>query len=78
MDNIKKILQLLKSEQKKIIFAFVPLTLLLVIFETLRKYIHTFKYKEISINEKNFGNISIITQAFQRCYLKKKIQNLLF
>ncbi len=35
MDNIKKILQLLKSEQKKIIFAFVPLTLLLVIFETL-------------------------------------------
>ena len=44
----------------------------LVIFETLRKYIHTFKYKEISINEKNFGNISIITQAFQRCYLKKK------
>ena len=44
----------------------------LVIFETLRKYINTFKYKEISINEKNFGNISIITQAFQRCYLKKK------
>ena len=44
----------------------------LVIFETLRKYIHTFKYKEISNNEKNFGNISIITQAFQRCYLKKK------
>ena len=44
----------------------------LVIFETLRKYIHTFKYKEISTNEKNFGNISIITQAFQRCYLKKK------
>ena len=44
----------------------------LVIFETLRKYIHTFRYKEISNNEKNFGNISIITQAFQRCYLKKK------
>ena len=44
----------------------------LVIFETLRKYIHTFKNKKISFNEKNFGNISIITQAFQRCYLKKE------
>ena len=44
----------------------------LVIFETLRNYIYTFKNKKIFINEKNFGNISIITQAFQRCYLKKK------
>ena len=44
----------------------------LVIFETLRKYIYTFKNKKISFNEKNFGNISIITQAFQRCYLKKE------
>ena len=44
----------------------------LVIFETLRNYIYTFKNKKIFINEKNFGNISIITQAFQRCYLKKE------
>ncbi len=44
----------------------------LIIFETLKKYIYTFKYKKIPVNEKNFGNISIITQAFQRCYLKKK------
>ena len=44
----------------------------LVIFETLRNYIYTFKNKKISLNEKNFGNISIITQAFQRCYLKTK------
>ena len=43
----------------------------LVIFETLRQYIHTFKNKKILYNKKNFGNISIITQAFQRCYLKK-------
>ena len=43
----------------------------LVIFETLRKYLHTFKNKKIISNKKNFGNISIITQAFQRCYLKK-------
>jgi tetratricopeptide (TPR) repeat protein len=43
----------------------------LVIFETLRQYLHTFKNKKILSNKKNFGNISIINQAFQRCYLKK-------
>ena len=43
----------------------------LVIFETLRQYIYTFQYKKILNNKKNFGNISIINQAFQRCYLKQ-------
>jgi tetratricopeptide (TPR) repeat protein len=43
----------------------------LVIFETLRQYLHTFKNKKILPNKKNFGNISIINQAFQRCYLNK-------
>jgi tetratricopeptide (TPR) repeat protein len=43
----------------------------LVIFESLRQYIYTFKNKKILSNKKNFGNISIINQAFQRCYLKK-------
>ncbi len=43
----------------------------LVIFETLRQYLYTFKNKKILFNKKNFGNISIINQAFQRCYLKK-------
>ena len=43
----------------------------LVIFETLRQYIHTFKNKKILSNKKNFGNISMINQAFQRCYLEK-------
>ena len=43
----------------------------LVIFESLRQYIHTLKNKKILSNKKNFGNISIINQAFQRCYLKK-------
>jgi tetratricopeptide (TPR) repeat protein len=43
----------------------------LVIFETLREYLYTFKNKKILSNKKNFGNISIINQAFQRCYLKK-------
>ena len=43
----------------------------LVIFETLRQYLYTFKNKKIFNNKKKFGNISIINQAFQRCYLKK-------
>ncbi len=43
----------------------------LVIFETLRQYLYTFKNKKILFNKKNFGNISIINQAFQRCYLNK-------
>ena len=43
----------------------------LVIFESLRQYIYTFKNKKILSNKKNFGNISIINQAFQRFYLKK-------
>ena len=43
----------------------------LVIFETLRQYLYTFKNKKILSNKKKFGNISIINQAFQRCYLKK-------
>ena len=44
----------------------------LVILETLRQYLYTFKNKKILSNEKNFGNITIINQAFQRCYLKKE------
>ena len=43
----------------------------LVIFETLRQYIYTFKNKKTLFEKKNFGNISIINQAFKRCYLKK-------
>jgi tetratricopeptide (TPR) repeat protein len=43
----------------------------LVIFETLRQYLYTFENKKILSNKKKFGNISIINQAFQRCYLKK-------
>ena len=43
----------------------------LLIFETLRQYLHTFKNKKILSSKKNFGNISVINQAFQRCYLKQ-------
>ena len=42
-----------------------------MIIETLTQYIYTFKHKKILPNKQLFGNISLITQAFQRCYLKK-------
>ena len=44
----------------------------LVILESLRQYLYTFKNKKTLYNKKNFGNISIINQAFQRCYLKNE------
>ncbi len=43
----------------------------LVISEILKDVIYTFKEKKIFDNKQNFGNISIISQAFQRCYLNK-------
>ena len=42
------------------------------IIETLRQYLFTFKEKKIQENKKNFGNISLISETFQRCYLNDK------
>tara|TARA_B100001093_G_scaffold507558_1_gene568282 strand:+ start:1159 stop:2844 length:1686 start_codon:yes stop_codon:yes gene_type:complete len=42
-----------------------------VITGILKNLIYTFNKKEILYNKVNFGNISLISQAFQRCYLKK-------
>jgi tetratricopeptide (TPR) repeat protein len=42
-----------------------------VITGILKNFIYTFNKKEILYNNVNFGNISLISQAFQRCYLKK-------
>ena len=43
----------------------------LVISETLRQYIYTFKNKKILSNRQNFGNLSLIAQTFQKCYLQE-------
>ncbi len=43
-----------------------------VITGTLKNFVHTFNKKEMLYKKENFGNISSIAQAFQRCYLKKK------
>ena len=42
----------------------------LVIFETLKQYIYTFRNNRILDNKKNFGNLSLIAETFQRCYLE--------
>ena len=43
----------------------------LVISETLRQYIYAFENKKILANKKNFGNLSLIAQTFQSCYLQQ-------
>ena len=41
----------------------------LAILETLKQYIYVFKEKKILNNKKNFGQVSVISETFQRCYL---------
>jgi tetratricopeptide (TPR) repeat protein len=41
----------------------------LAILESLKQYIYVFKEKKILDNKKIFGNLSIISETFQRCYL---------
>ncbi|MDB4594367.1 hypothetical protein OAH52_00150 [Candidatus Pelagibacter sp.] len=43
----------------------------LVISETLRQYVYTFKNKKILSNKQSFGNLSLIAQTFQNCYLQE-------
>ncbi len=40
-----------------------------VILETLKQYFIVFKEKKLSEKKKNFGNLSLIAETFQRCYL---------
>ena len=42
------------------------------ILESLKEHIFTFKEFKILKNKKNFGKLSSISEAFQRCYLKDK------
>ena len=44
----------------------------LVIFETLKQYIYVFKEGKIQSPKKNYGNLTYISEAFQRCYLNDK------
>jgi len=42
-----------------------------IITGILKDFVQTFIQKKIILNKVNFGNISLISQAFQRCYLQK-------
>ncbi len=44
----------------------------LIIFESLKQYIYTFRNNKILNNKKNFGNLSLIAETFQRCYVDDK------
>ena len=42
------------------------------IWESLKQYIYLFKEKKFLNQKQNFGKLSIISEAFQRCYLDDK------
>ena len=42
----------------------------LAILEIFKQYIHVFKDKEILDNKKNLGKLSIISETFEKCFLK--------
>ena len=44
----------------------------IIILKSLNKYIEVFKTKKIKKENENFGNLSIINETFQRCYLDDK------
>ena len=46
-----------------------------VILESLKEYIYVFKENKILENKKDFGKLSIISEAFQRCYLNDEGTN---
>ena len=50
----------------------------LAIIESLKQYLFVFKEKKILDNKKNFGKLSIISETFQRCFLKDVSTNKYF
>ncbi len=48
------------------------------ILESLKQYIYVFKEKKILDDKKNLGKLSIISETFQRCYLKDSATDVYF
>ncbi len=44
----------------------------LIILDSLKQYIDVFNNKKIKKGNQNFGNLSLISETFQRCYLDDK------
>ncbi len=40
-----------------------------IFLNTLKQYVYVFNYKKLQKNNQKFGNISLISETFQRCYL---------
>ncbi len=50
----------------------------LAILESLKQYTYVFKEKKILDNKKNFGELSIISETLQRCYLRNENTDVYF
>ena len=44
----------------------------LIILDSLKQYVYTFKENKILSTKQNFGNLSLINETFQRCHLGDK------
>ena len=43
-----------------------------IILNSLKQYVYVFNYKKIQEENQNFGNLSFISETFQKCYLDDK------
>ena len=50
----------------------------LIIYESLKEYLIIFEDNKTSKKKKGFGNLSLINEVFQRCYLNDKNTNIYF
>ena len=67
-NNIKKAKEILSLVPRK----FMEDRLNFIIVSSLIQFSDVFKDKKISKEKNNFGNLSLISEAFQRCYLDDK------
>ena len=65
MDKAKEILEKVPEQLQKDRFNY-------IIVNSLIQYVQVFNNKKIQKEKKNFGNLSLISETFQRCYLDDK------
>ena len=65
LDKAREILTKIPDQSQKDRFNY-------IIVNSLIEYVHVFNNKEIKKDKEKFGNLSLISEAFQRCYLDDK------
>ncbi len=65
LDKAREILTKIPDQSQKDRFNY-------IIVNSLIEYLHVFNNKEIKKDKEKFGNLSLISEAFQRCYLDDK------